>query len=251
MRASLLLLPAVAFAYAPSLPESFRLARELSLNYGIDDSHNERHSKEVLFWSIELLRRSDRCFSRRQQTRIATIALLHDLVDPKYEGDREPLVEQHLVRWFRPAERHRMMDIMKTMSYRKTFTGNGFVFPEDATDEYHVPREADLLASYNLARMVEYRRARRPEMTFYDIRQDMKQYFAERTGRLVADGAFVTEAGKTLATSLHEVAALRMKHLVPLLDLENDLALLRVVDRLSLDRLLDSLDALPVACNAP
>ncbi|NDE14594.1 hypothetical protein EBZ80_06650 [bacterium] len=251
MRFLWIVMPVVALAYAPSLPESFRLVRDLSLDHGIDDSHNERHSKEVLFWSIELLRRSERPLSRREHTRIATVALLHDLVDPKYEGDREPFVEQHLIRWFRPEERLRIMEIMKTMSYRKTFTGDGFVFPNGSSHEYHVPREADLLASYNLARMVEYRRACRPEMTNYDIRQDMKEYFRTRTGRLIEDGAFVSDAGRTLARSLHEVAALRMAHLVPLLDLENDLALLRIVDGLSLDRLLDSLDALPVACTAP
>jgi hypothetical protein len=251
MRASLFFVIPAVVAYAPSLPESFRLARDLSREHAIDDSHNELHSKEVLFWSIELLRRADCRLSRRGHTRIATIALLHDLVDPKYEGDREPDVERHLDRWFRPEERRKMMHIMKTMSYSKTFRGTGFVFPEGASSEYHVPREADLLASYNLARMVEYRRARHPDMTLYDIRRDMTEYFAGRTSRLIGHGAFVSPGGRALATSLHEVAALRMAHLVPSVDLENDLALLRIVDRLSIDRLLDSLDALPVAYTAP
>lgn len=131
-------------------------------------SHNHKHSEEVLFWSNEIMRREDtNKMSRCEVDMIGQCRILHDLPDQKYDiPGAEDAVATHLTRLgFADKMTRAMIDIMTSMSYHKTVHRTGVSFPEWINDGYwnvyHVVRESDLLASFNLSRMIEFGRHRR------------------------------------------------------------------------------------------
>lgn len=233
---------------ARTLLSSYHLARHLGRQMGIDNSHNHVHSKEVLHWATEILRRLDT--DERQKIsnigclHIGHCALLHDLLDKKYDTELsvKDQVHLHLGQWFPAPQAQQMINVMEGISYSKTVRtgadGNRSVeFPLWVRDHpewsqvYHVVREADLLAAYNLARMVEYRRCRFPELSIDEIRADMRSLFDRRIRTMVDDGLFVHRPVADLAAVLNEIAVLRMEHLDQI-DLEKDdhLQMLRIID---------------------
>lgn len=233
---------------ARTLLSSYHLVRRLGRRIGIDDSHNHVHSKEVLHWATEILRRLDKDdreeLSRIGRLRIGHCAILHDLLDQKYDTalSVKDEVGLHLAQWFPDPQSQQMIDVMESISYSKTVRtgedGNRSVeFPLWVRDHpewsqvYHIVREADLLAAYNLARMVEYRRCRFPDLSIDEIRADMRSLFDRRIRTMVDDGLFVHRPVADLAAVLNEIAVLRMEH-VDDMDLEKDhhLQMLRIID---------------------
>lgn len=220
---------------------SYRFAKKMGESVGMDESHNHIHGKEVLFWATDILPRN---MSMNHRRMVGHCALLHDLIDPKYViVDATRRVEAHLMETETRGDTEDMMTIMKTLSYRKTRHG----FPgwletrPQLSPVFHTVREADLLSSFNLARMVWYRQAL-GGFTQEKIREEMRELFEERMGRLMERGLFVSERGRTRAGQLEALARLRMEVVLDNLDLATDnLEILMTVSHLNIDQLLKRL----------
>ena len=213
-----------------ALLSSYRLARSIGHHYGIDDSHNHVHSKEVLFWAGQILQAHPETLHSMDRVAIGHCALLHDILDRKYIGPDSydkvhEIVLHHLTHASGTETASHMMNVMLSMSYSKTVFPdpvNGTVhvrFPSWIDDKktwstiYHIVREADLLSAYNIARMVEYRRAKFPTMTESEMRDDIRQMFASRMSTMIERGLFVHPASARLASALCTVANLKMSML--------------------------------------
>jgi len=233
-----------AFQYR-SLLDSYRLAQRLGQSHKIDDSHNHRHSKEVLFWACAILR-GEASFSERELLMIGNCCLLHDLIDHKYTNCTDD-VASHLRLYHPDYEVERMLLIMNSMSYSKIVSPDGMVdMPLEHDRVFHVVREADLLSSYNIARMVEYR-LHNFDMSDDEIRKDVCHLYRNRMATLVDMDLFATRSGRQIARSLDLLGRLRLP-LLKNIDLHGNLDLLRVVNYLSIHDLIDTLFSL-YRCN--
>lgn len=232
----------MAFGFR-DLFSSYQLVRDLSSRWKIDDSHNHQHAKEVLFWSNDILRHIPYSLTKRDRMMIGRCCLLHDLMDAKY-FDLSDVVREHLSHRHEKSEVDIMMRIMQTMSYSKIVSSDSIHYPEweDKTSEkmFHIVREADLLSSYNLARMVEYRHHRHPKMSNQEIREEMIQLYETRMGRLIDDGLFYHLSTADRARQLDEICRMRLSLLSSMnLCNKSQLDILRFVNHLSIHRLLE------------
>lgn len=237
----LLLFQSSSFFLNP-LFSSYKLMKKISRVGRIDDSHNEKHGKEVLFWAIDILRHPGITKDPFKMRMAAQCALLHDALDHKYTVDFSSTVEDHLRMFHEQDEVDGMMKIMKTMSYSK-IREHGFpdwIRTSPYEQLFHVVREADLLSSYNLARMVEYRQ-HLGGYTDAKIREEMMELYQERMGRLVERGFFLLPGSADRAKQLDAMARVKLR-MLPTLSLRRDnLDILRTVNHLSLFRLVEEL----------
>ena len=111
--AFLIISPSYMFtnSFFEPLYTSYTLTKQLSKIGNIDNSHNYNHSKEVLFWSNEIIKRLSFQLSKKDLLIVGQCALLHDLVDPKYT-DFSKEVETHLIQYHSTYDVNYMMKIM-------------------------------------------------------------------------------------------------------------------------------------------
>lgn len=210
----------------------------------MDDSHNEKHAKEVLFWTIDILRHQS--MSKYEMLTAAQCALLHDTIDPKYPIDFTDEVRSHLALFHETSHVDVMLKVMNTISYSKVVVDGEVRFPSwmetnpTHTRLYHTVREADLLASFNIARMIEYRHHLGGK-TDKEIREEVLELYDARMGRLVERGLFVLPGTRELAGHLDAVARAKLR-LLPTIDLHDNLDILRIVHHLSIFSLLEELE---------
>jgi HD superfamily phosphodiesterase len=197
----------------PYVYHSLRLVKQLSSYYRIDQSHNEHHSREVLFWCNDLLQSERKTYPFSYIKIIAQSAILHDMIDHKYSTEPSKIWD-YLRTVNTPQETTVVMNIMSTMSYSKTLVDGVVRFPDwirqdkEYENAYHIVRQADLLSSYNLARMVEYRQARNVSEPL--IREEVVDMYKNRMARLVEHGLFVTGHAKERAGQLDAVTRLKL-----------------------------------------
>ena len=230
------------------LYSSYQLNKELSWIGGIDDSHNHKHAKEVLFWAQEIIKNVPQRLYKRDLLMIGQCCLLHDLMDRKYT-DFSDQVAEHLDRFHPIHETELMLKVMKTMSYSKTVFEDSVVFPEWLQDSpfdnvYHITREADLLAAYNTARMIEFRRAKHGDLSFKEVQEEVMNLYDKRISKMISKGLFINPSSKEIAKHLHAVAEYKIK-LVPNLNSFQNLDILRIVNHLSIYDLVREMDSIP------
>lgn len=257
----------------PALKASYHLARELSARADIDGSHNHEHSKEVLYWSTQIIKRLPFALTTTELFMVAHCSILHDLMDSKYE-DFSVDIRDHLRQIFPARETEVMMDVMGTMSYSKIFnsTTQEVCFPDwistlspsvfmspSYSTVFHITREADLMSSYNIARMIEYRlynkryRLCRGRSLHDDtltrmekdecIVRDVTALYNDRMDRLIERRMFVHPTTEDLARSVSQVAKLKLELLseYSVSFFHDHLDILRIVNHLSIDRLIDTI----------
>ena len=227
---------------------SYTLTKQLSKIGNIDNSHNYNHSKEVLFWSNEIIKRLSFQLSKKDLLIVGQCALLHDLVDPKYT-DFSKEVETHLIQYHSTYDVNYMMKIMKTMSYSKIVSSDGIVkFPDWLTyspfcHTFHITREADLLSSYNIARMIEYRQ-QIGDYTNDEIIKESFELYNDRMDKLISRRLFYFDTTIDLAKSLQQIGKLKLE-LLPFVNINNNLDILRIINYLSIHDLIEKFEQLP------
>lgn len=237
-----------AFVSFEPLYTSYHLSKEWGQVVPIDNSHNHNHGKEVMFWAQQIVKSLDYKIQQKDLLMIGHCCLLHDLIDHKY-ADLSVEVSSHLERFHRPHEVDLMMNVMRDMSYSKTVKNHRLVLPDwldesPFQDVFHITREADLLSSFNLARMIEFRRARSPFLDPKKGIQECQDLFKERMDRLEEDGVFVHPSANILASSLKTVARLKLE-VLPTVYLYKNLDILRIVNHISIYDLIREMESLP------
>ena len=158
-----------AFSGEALIQNSLHVVKEHCQKYQIDESHNEKHSKEVVDYSIEMIKTISDISIDEQQVIILS-SIFHDAVDHKYIFDNNIDILRGLLKKVLTEKNYRLipyvLDIISNMSFSKTVirqNDNSLVFqlPERMKNHpflrsYHIVRNADLLSSYNLKRAIFY-----------------------------------------------------------------------------------------------
>jgi len=220
-----------------ALQSSLNFVHEWSIFFNVDESHNTEHSKEALFWFLEIMKQQHLSTDPFDSTTLLIAMhgiILHDVLDKKYMKDNSQLqsysilLENHL-RSVLPVEEDvtLLMRVMDSISYSKTVTEDGVQFPEWIPetgkwwDIYHWVRESDLLASYNLTRMIHFRFREIPVDQYEDpdtwsvVVTDVLALYHKRIATLLEKGLFLHPEALEIAKHLHYISSLKIQQLSP------------------------------------
>ena len=180
------------------LSSLFHYVTLTSKKYGIDESHGLGHSMEVLrnanqIFNCEVLRHP---FLMNQERIIYTASVIHDMCDKKYMAQDQGIceIESFLEDKISISEIDVVKQIISTMSY-STVKKQGFPILNEYQHAYHIVREADLLAAYDVERAIIYN-LYKTNGDLYAAYKDVRDLFDKRVFKHFDDGLLITEYSK-------------------------------------------------------
>jgi len=198
----------------------FKYVVETSKLYNIDESHALKHSMEVYglakkIYESELLKNSN---LEQQQAIIFMAAIGHDMCDKKYMDENEGIkkYQEYLSEFMNPSDLEIMGKIIGTMSYSKVKV-NGFPELGDYQTAYHIVREADLLAAYDIDRCIIYT-IYRDNCSYTDALKIALELFDNRVFRMRQDRLFKTSYSKKESLKMHKKAKKDVEQLIKIFD---------------------------------
>jgi HD superfamily phosphodiesterase len=188
--------------------KAFDLVMVLCKKFNIDESHSLKHSMEVYNFALRIYESElhMNAYLEEQKDIIVLAAILHDTIDKKYvaEADGIEEIRKHLNGFVTVEKLDVIFQIITTMSY-STVKKNGFPLLGDYQLAYHIVREADLLAAYDIDRCVMY--SMYTKNANYSEALDMAiVLFDNRVLKHRKDKLFVTNYSKKLSANLHKKA---------------------------------------------
>jgi hypothetical protein len=187
------------------IDQAFACVMHLTKKYDIDESHSLKHSMEVMRFAYDILasEREANPYLVEQETIILASAILHDMCDRKYVPDESVAIQE--IRDFMSGqltdqELDVIVSIVTTMSYSKV-KKNGYPDLGEFQLAYHIVREADLLAAYDIDRCVIFGMAV-TKLNYTDAFARATEIYRERVLTYRSDGLFVTEWSKRKALEL-------------------------------------------------
>ena len=189
------------------------LVPKYSKIYNIDESHSLRHSLDV-FHNARAIYESEvylNPFLKQQQNEIFCSAIIHDLCDSKYTDKESSLksLEDDLNKFITYDEWLNIKNIISTMSYSNV-KQNGFPHLHNYNLAYHIVREADLLAAYDVERCFVYKLNQETKYNYLLTFQDVEELFNKRVFKYIEDDLYVTDYSKKQALFLHQNAKDRL-----------------------------------------
>lgn len=186
----------------------FNYVVETSKLYNIDESHALKHSMEVYQFAKQIYQSelSVNPDVEKYKEIIFMAAIGHDMCDKKYMDEKEGIIkyQTHLSGYMSSSDLEIVGKIIGTMSYSKV-KANGYPDLGDYMLPYHIVREADLLAAYDIDRCIIYTMYK--ENCQYnkalEIAVDLFDY---RVFRMRQDRLFVTKYSKKESLKLHKKA---------------------------------------------
>jgi hypothetical protein len=133
-------------------------------------------------------------------------AIGHDMCDKKYMDEKEGIIryQNYLSEFMEPNDLEIMGKIIGTMSYSKVKV-NGYPDLGEYQLAYHIVREADLLAAYDIDRCIMYT-MHRDNSNYTTALQEALTLFDYRVFRMRQDRLFKTNYSKKESLKLHKKA---------------------------------------------
>ena len=194
---------------------AFHYVIQTSQKYNIDESHALKHSIEVLHLSNQIYQSEllDQPFLESQKDVIFASSILHDMCDKKYMNEQFGIQEMrgYMQHYVEEPKLDVVSDIIATMSYSKV---KKYGYPElgDYQLAYHIVREADLLAAYDLDRCIIYQMMHE-KYSYKESLQVAIDLFHTRILRYIEDDLFITSYSKKRASELHIKALQDMENI--------------------------------------
>ena len=192
------------------LDAAFECVRAMSIAYEIDESHAMKHAMEVLSYTMQSFQfhQVQHPYLLPQQRVLYAAAVVHDMCDKKYVDESVGLyrIHQHLGNYLTPEEFNHLSTIITTISY-STVRTHGFPQLNDWQLGYHIVREADLLASYDLHRCILYG-IYKEKLAYSQALIRATTLYTNRVLRYIGDGMFITAFGHAKSHELHARAVL-------------------------------------------
>lgn len=180
--------------------------------YNIDESHALRHSLDVFHNAVKIYETElfANPFLRQQQNEIFCAAILHDTCDKKYVDSQSVLLDINsgMSNYLSGNEIKNMNQIINTISYSYV-KKNGFPNLQNYNLAYHIVREADLLAAYDVERCIVYQMMH-DKFNYSDSLKKTFELFDTRMFNYISDGLFITNYSKERAQVLHKEAEKRI-----------------------------------------
>ncbi len=190
------------------IDKAFELVMILCKKFNIDESHSLKHSMEVYNFALRIYESElpMNSYLEEQKDIIVVAAILHDTIDKKYvvEEDGIEEIRKCLNDVMTPEKLSVIFQIITTMSY-STVKKNGFPLLGDYQLAYHIVREADLLAAYDIDRCIMYSMYKKNE-NYLKALDTAIVLFEHRVFRHRKDRLFVTNYSKKLSVKLHKKA---------------------------------------------
>jgi HD superfamily phosphodiesterase len=167
---------------------------------------------DVFHYARDILQH-ERINDPTQEKIIYSAAILHDMCDKKYIDEVIGLkaIEEAMNDHLTNEELKAMISIITTMSYSKVKV-NGYPDLAEYQTSYHIVREADLLAAYDIDRCIMFGMFN-DGVEYSDALIRAKDIFTTRVLAYRSDNLFVTDRSKQLSEALHRRACDRMKTL--------------------------------------
>ena len=187
------------------IDQAFACVMHLTKKYDIDESHSLKHSMEVMRFAYDIFtsERPANPYLEQQETIILAAAILHDMCDRKYVPDESAAIQEirdFMAGHLTEQELDVIVSIITTMSYSKV-KKNGYPDLGEYQLAYHIAREADLLAAYDIDRCVIFGMAV-TKMNYTDAFARATELYRERVLTYRSDGLFVTEYSKLKSLEL-------------------------------------------------
>jgi hypothetical protein len=192
--------------------QAFKCVMDFTRRYNIDESHSLKHSMEVMQVAEKILESEFHTNPQleRQRDIILASAILHDMCDHKYVSDEAGAIaemREYMKEFFTDADFDVVVSIITTMSYSKV-KKKGYPDLGEYQLAYHIVREADLLAAYDIDRCIIYGMAV-DKMTYTMAVERATVLFAGRVLKYRDDGLFVTSWSQAKSLELHNWALSR------------------------------------------
>ena len=190
----------------------FKYVIDTSNHYKIDESHALKHSMEVYGFAKRIYQSEIKNNPQLEQQReiIYMSAIGHDMCDKKYMDEKEGIdrYKNYLTSYMSSADLEIMEKIIGTMSYSKV-KANGYPNLGEYQLAYHIVREADLLAAYDIDRCIIFGMLVE-KLNYDDAFIRAKLLFKDRVLNQIKDGLFIT-SGHDIAQQLHLKAMVYIK----------------------------------------
>ena len=186
----------------------FQYVKETSEFYKIDESHALKHSMEVYRFAKNIYDDEVKInkFLEGQQDILYASIIGHDMCDGKYMDVKEGILryKQFLSDKMSATDIDIVEKIITTMSYSKVKV-NGFPELDEYQLVYHIVREADLLAAYDIDRCIMYT-IYRDNIEYTKALTLALDLFNYRVFKMRKDRLFITKHSKKLSLVLHKRA---------------------------------------------
>jgi HD superfamily phosphodiesterase len=190
------------------IDQAFECVMHFTKKYDIDESHSLKHSMEVMRFAYEIFasERDANPHLSEQETIILAAAILHDMCDRKYVPDEAVAIQEirdFMAGHLTDQELDVIVSIVTTMSYSKV-KKNGYPDLGEYQLAYHIVREADLLAAYDIDRCVIFGMSV-TKMNYTDAFARATEIYRERVLTYRSDGLFITNWSKRKALELESI----------------------------------------------
>ncbi len=186
--------------------EAFNCVLELCKKYNIDESHGIKHSMEVLKFAEDIFcsEVQKNFYLKSHKDIIIVSSIIHDMVDHKYVKDQQEAIlyiRNKLKECLTQIELDTVINIITTMSFSKVQLKG---YPDLGIYQlaYHIVREADLLASYDINRCIIYSMCNK-DKSYTDAFTEARMLLNNRLMKYRTDKLFVTEYSKMKSVELH------------------------------------------------
>lgn len=188
----------------------------ITARHKIDESHGVSHSMDVLhfahnIYNSELPKNPELA---AQERLIYVSAIIHDMCDKKYMNEKEGIENYkfYLSGYMNYNELDAMSRIIETMSYSKV-KSNGFPTNlNEYNQAYHIVREADLLASYDIDRSIMYAMYKY-NLDYSTALQNSLELFDNRILKMRKNKLFITNYSKKASLKLEKEAIKNVNYL--------------------------------------
>ena len=209
-----------ALAIMNLVNRGFKYVVETSELYKIDESHALKHSMEVFGFAKKIYESNiqKNPILENQREIIYMAAIGHDMCDKKYMDEKEGIIryKNYLSEFMHEDSLEVMGKIIGTMSYSKVKV-NGYPDLGEYQLAYHIVREADLLAAYDIDRCIMYT-MHRDNSNYTTALEEALNLFDYRVFRMRQDRLFKTEYSKKESLKLNKKAKKDVESLREILD---------------------------------
>jgi hypothetical protein len=186
----------------------FNYVVETSKLYNIDESHALKHSMEVYQFAKKIYGTevTNNPYLEQQKELIYMTAIGHDMCDKKYMNEKEGILryQSYLSGYMSLSDLEIMGKIIGTMSYSKV-KKNGYPELGQYQLAYHIVREADLLAAYDIDRCIIYGMYK-DNLNYKEAVEYAINLFENRVFTMRGEGLFITNYSKNISLQLHNNA---------------------------------------------
>lgn len=189
---------------------AFECVIKMSAKFKIDESHSLKHSMEVYKFAREIYESElDMNPYLKDQCRVIfAAAILHDMCDRKYMDEAKGIadIKDNMSFVLTEEELDIIEKIITTMSYSKV---KRYGYPDLGKYQlaYHITREADLLAAYDIDRCIIFGMMV-DGLVYSEAATRAETLFSERVLKYIEDGLFITAYSVHKSFELHHKALL-------------------------------------------